>query len=71
MICISLGALIFGSAMCWINDLRKAVLLCWGIWLLGFFVIPWILGEGPYFLVLQTLLGLTLLLRWKIDAALP
>jgi len=57
--------------MCWINDLRKAVVLCWGIWLLGFFVIPLIFGQGSYFLVLQTLLALTLLLRWKIDAALP
>jgi|GEM_PF-2476105 len=71
MFLISLVAFIFGSLMCWINEHRRMVLICWGLWLVGFFAIPMIFGQGWPFLVLQSLLALSLVFKWKVSDALP
>ena len=70
MFWITLGAFILGSVMCWFNDLRKIVVVCWGLWLAGFFILPLIFGTGWAFLVLQAALAVVLLIRWKAYDAL-
>lgn len=68
---LPLGVLLFGSIMCWMNGLRKTVFVCWGLWILGFFVSPILFGHDAAFTALQGALAVTILLRWKIYDALP
>jgi len=71
MFWISLGAILFGSVMCWLNYKKKLVIATWIILILGFFLLP-LLGDAyPYAnLALQSILALVLLLAWKISDAL-
>lgn len=68
---ITLGALMSGSVMCWMNHMKKSVVVCWIIWILGFFISPYLPGQGWSFLALQSLLALILVLKWKYDDAIP
>lgn len=71
MFWFTLATFLLGSAMCWINHFRKLVLICWGIWLIAFFILPFVVQHGWFFLVIQTILALVMIMRWKIDAAMP
>ena len=72
MFWIALGAFIFGSLMCWFNGRVKLVGFCCIIWVLGFFILPYILGSGAgySFMALQSILAIILAFTWKyIDDA--
>lgn len=67
---IPLGAMIYGSIMCWLYHLRKTVVITWIVWLLGFFFIPMFFNQAWPFVVLQYLLAVILLLKWQIETKL-
>ncbi len=63
--------MIFASAMCWVNEEKKLVLVCWVLWVAGFFALPFLFGQAWPFLVFQTLLAIVLVFRWKYADFLP
>jgi hypothetical protein len=67
MFWIALGAFIFGSLMCWSNGRVKLVVYCCTIWVLGFFILPYVSesGAGYLFMALQSVLAIVLVFTWK------
>lgn len=65
MFLVSIAAFIYVSALCWLVELRRAVLVSWAVWLVVM-VIKQPFGLPYYTLTItQALTAIVLLLRWR------